>query len=290
MRVGIVVPTINLWNEYTKGALDSIFAAAEVAREHDIECKVMLIDNSSSDCTRDEAQKITSPDFIFRHNTERWGFQRSVNYGVRYFLQPEGDTAEHYNHVLICNNDILLHPEAIHHLVERFKASSLSTNTLGMVTCLDVRGECPQPTDINNLQVRDKITCPESRNPNFSAFMVNRACWEAVGEMDELFFPAYFEDNDFHYRMKMTKMEAVCNPLAMFFHYGSRTQNEAQEDGKPMVPPPQFVMSRSKYYAKWGGYPGGEKFTTPYNDPQKTAKDTLQRPCTLPAEPEERMM
>jgi hypothetical protein len=35
----------------------------------------------------------------------------------------------------------------------------------------------------------------------WSIFAINRACVDNVGFFDENFFPAYFEDNDYHYRL-----------------------------------------------------------------------------------------
>ena len=278
IRVGVVMPGINLWDKYTKAAIDSVFIAFESAKANDIECSLLFIDNASTDNTREEATKLDArADFMFKPNDERWGFQKSVNYGVGLFKDRD--------YALVCNNDILLHQDAITQLVKRFTESQ--NPHLGMVTCLDVRGECIEPEDIYKLSVEDKLACPEATRPNFSAFMVNRMCWDTTGEMDELFFPAYFEDNDYHYRMELAGIVAIVYPPAMFYHYGSRTQNEGIEDGKPLVPPPAFVDARARYYTKWGGYPEHEQYKTPYNDPAKTIRDTQQG--ALPVEPDERM-
>jgi GT2 family glycosyltransferase len=96
---------------------------------------------------------------------------------------------------------------------------------------------------------------------------LNQECWDIVGEFDEVFAPAYFEDNDYHYRIQLAGLLAVLYPPAMFYHFGSRTQLEANENGRAMVSAPSFENNRAFYIKKWGGMPGQEKWEHPYNDP-----------------------
>lgn len=259
MKIEIVIPCINLWAKYTHPAIDSVMDAMVRAKAKGIDSHLLLIDNASTDETQTEAPRIDPALFEYHRNDERWGFQRSVNFGVAYGLQHGAD------YVLVCNNDILLHPEALWRLIERFQRGGV-----GMVTCMDVRGEMREngivPTMIGALNAGDKETIPEAPHPHFSAFCVSRECWETVGEFDELFYPAYFEDNDYHYRMKLLGVEAIVYPPAMFYHFGSKTQNEADEKGLPIVSTPAFENARAFYARKWGGVPGAETFTTPYNE------------------------
>ncbi len=267
MKVEIIVPSINLWNKYTKQCIDSLMDAMMRAKSHDIDCHLTLIDNNSIDETELEASKMESVLFHSIRNSERWGFQRSVNTGVKEGIKTGAEL------FLICNNDITIHPEAIWRLVDRF-----SKDPVGMVTCMDIRGEMNEnniiPAMIGSLNANEKEAVEEAPHPNFSAFMVSRACWEAIGEFDELFAPAYFEDNDYHYRMKLMEIPAVVLPAAMFYHYGSRTQNEAE--GVPIVSGGMFENNRAFYAKKWGGIPGQEKFKTPYNDSAKLLTFTNQ--------------
>ncbi len=269
MKVQIVVPSINLWSRYTKQCIDSLMDAMMRAKAHDIEAHVILIDNASTDETKTEAPKLNGDLFLHQRNEERWGFQKSVNFGVKYGLEHGADF------MLVCNNDIIIHPEAIWRLVERF-----TKEPVGMVSCMDVAGEMQAknltPQFIGVLNAQEKETVDEAPHPHFSAFMVSKQCWEAVGEFDEVFAPAYFEDNDYHYRMKLLGVPAIVLPSAMFYHYGSRTQNEASEDGKPIVVSMLFENNRAFYVRKWGGLPGQEKFTHPYGEEAKPITETKQ--------------
>lgn len=269
MKIEIVIPCINLWNKYTKQCVNYAMDAMMRAKVHNIDAHLILIDNASTDETKQEAPKMNSELFFYQRNEERWGFQKSVNFGVKYGIEHGADL------IMVCNNDIILHPESLWRLVERF-----AKEPVGMVSCMDVSGELNEkgitPQIIGTLNAKEKEEVPEAPHPHFSAFMVSKSCWEAVGEFDELFAPAYFEDNDFHYRMNLMEIPAVVLPAAMFYHYGSRTQNEANENGQPIVVSMLFENNRAFYVRKWGDFPGREKFKVPYNNPEYSLQVTKQ--------------
>lgn len=269
MKIQIVVPAINLWQKYTKPCIDSLQEAMMHAKAHGLDANIILIDNASTDDTVVAAPPLESDLLHYHRNNERWGFQKSVNFGVNYGWEHGAQLA------LVCNNDIVIHPEAIWRLAERF-----SQGDVGMVTCMDVRGEMQEraifPTSIGTLLTHDKESVEEAPHPNFSAFMISKEASEQVGEFDEIFAPAYFEDNDIHRRLNLLEIKAIVYPPAMFYHYGSRTQNEAQEDGQPIVPGGLFENARANFSKKWGGLPGQETFTHPYNDESKSLKSTYQ--------------
>lgn len=258
-KVQIVIPSINLWKKYTKPCIDSI----KTKYEH----RILLIDNASNDQTLIEAGKLVSNTFAHKRNETRWGCAESWNYGIK-------DAFERgYDYVLVLNNDVLLHPEAIDRLVDRFeKINSCvgdeegikyfnENKNLALVTCMDVTGECHNAPDlIFELNAKEKESCPESEHPCFSGYMINRKCWETVGQFDENFKPAYYEDNDYHYRINLAGMKAIVVPTSMFYHYGSRTNLEAY--GKPFID----SSSNHRYYReKWGGDPTMETYKTPFN-------------------------
>jgi GT2 family glycosyltransferase len=271
MNIAIVMPAINLWDKYSKDAIESVDTAMMRAKEHGIDSRLLFIDNASTDNTSEEAGKRVSTLFAHQRNERRWGFQESVNFGVHDGFQRG------FEIVLVCNNDIVLHPDALWRLEERFKKQDV-----GMVTCMDVRGEMTEkglrPMDIGMLLSVDKEVVEEAPHPNFSAFALTRECWDTVGEMDEVFAPAFHEDNDLHYRMITMGIPAIVYPPAMFYHYGSRTQNEANENGMPIVSSPMFEQNRARYIKKWGGDTGMEVYLHPYNDQTKSIRSTLQDP------------
>jgi GT2 family glycosyltransferase len=270
-KVQIIVPVINLWDKYTKAAIESIKTKHEY--------RVLLIDNASTDNTSVEAGKLVSSTFAHQRNEERWAFSKSANFGIK-------DAFERgYDYAFVINNDVLLHPEAIDRLVERFEkaknnlvldksvdlqgeeptatACYSETNVLAMVTSMDVRGECAAPTDILTKDLKEKESVPEAEHPCFSAFMVNRLCWDKIGPMDEEFKPAYYEDNDYHYRINLAGMKAIVLPTSLFYHYASKTQTEALD--KPATSHEQFRANQFYYVKKWGGMPGKENYKSAFN-------------------------
>ena len=265
IKVGIVVPAINLWSKYTKPCIDSI------KTKHDY--RIVLIDNASIDETRDEALNMVSEKFVYVHNDIRYGCAQSWNEGATNAFNDGAD------YVLILNNDVLLHPLAIDEMVDRFiKQTNESVHdNIAMITCFDTRDEVNlilgniefNTTNVlsalNDLKIENKQAVAEAESPNFSGYMISKAAYEKIGKFDEEFKPAYFEDNDYHRRINLAGMKAICLPTAMFYHYGSRTQMEALGNGEVVVPSPAFEKNREYYKTKWGGVPGQELFKTPFN-------------------------
>ena len=108
-KVFVVMPVINLWNEYTKPALKTIISSHPL--------RLLIIDNGSVDETKDELTKLMLErnDLDCILNNENWGCQKSWNYGMK--LGFDND----FNYVFVINNDVLLHPKCIDRLVERFE-------------------------------------------------------------------------------------------------------------------------------------------------------------------------
>jgi GT2 family glycosyltransferase len=266
-EVLVLVPCINLWAEYTKFCLDSVFRQS---LSENLKVKVLVVDNGSVDETKDELVKLglKRNDLQYILNNENWGCQKTWNYGIRYGFE------NNFDYVFVINNDVLLHPKCIDRLVERFERKDPD---VVLVSAMDIRGECVVPTDIFQKDDKEKEKVSESSHPNFSAFMVNRRFLEEVGEFDEGFFPAYHEDNDCNYRIKLLGLKSICYPPAIFYHFGSRTQNDIRYPGG-FVPGDQFLKGRSYYISKWGGLPDQEIFKFPFNDSSNDINWTKQNP------------
>ncbi len=94
----------------------------------------------------------------------------------------------------------------------------------------------------------------------WSSYILTVQAWKEFGKFDENIFPAYFEDNDAHYRMKLLDMNMVytekLNPV--IFRNSMTIEKDASlnED---------FLKNRSYYIKKWGGAPNKEKFLVPFN-------------------------
>lgn len=168
------------------------------------------------------------------------GLSKSIAYGIDY--------------TLICNDDIVF-----------------EKGTIGKMRLAIEQGL----TFTSALNTRDFTPTEEEDyddEPDFSCFMVNPYEFiNQVGFFDENYFPAYFEDNDMHYRMKQAGFPNMLRRTdAPMFHKGSVTQNW---EGGMVVSSPQFEMNRAYYAEKWGGVPGEERYTLPFNNPNHTIQD-----------------
>jgi GT2 family glycosyltransferase len=98
----------------------------------------------------------------------------------------------------------------------------------------------------------------------FALFWLNRTAYEEVGPFDEQFYPAYFEDNDYHRRLTLAHWES---PIAFsaVAHETSATY-KAKDQAAQSQHHQDFRRCRELYIRKWGGLPGEEIYTTPYGE------------------------
>ena len=98
-------------------------------------------------------------------------------------------------------------------------------------------------------------------SPDYACFAVDPIKFVSTfGYFDENFKPAYFEDNDMNYRIKLKGGKDRKRTDAPFFHKGSVTQNWG---GSQVVTSEMFEKNRAYYTWKWGGEPGQETLTSP---------------------------
>jgi GT2 family glycosyltransferase len=118
------------------------------------------------------------------------------------------------------------------------------------------------PSTVLALQHADFVACPGQNM--FSFFGMTRRLYEAVGEFDENFWPAYYEDNDYAYRMKLRGFATYTLAESGFFHQGSATiKNYTAE--QTAAHHRNFSKNGAYYVSKWGGLPHYERYQTPFN-------------------------
>jgi GT2 family glycosyltransferase len=95
---------------------------------------------------------------------------------------------------------------------------------------------------------------------NWCAFVLPKKTFELVGLFDEKFGNAYFEDNDYYYRMSLLGMtyqkEAILNP-EVFRNSQTISKDNSLNSG--------FDKNKEYYISKWGGEPHHETFKSPFN-------------------------
>lgn len=96
---------------------------------------------------------------------------------------------------------------------------------------------------------------------SWSVILISKYMYDYIGDFDETFYPAYYEDSDYLYRMKLKgirqDVEAELNPQLVRI---SMTQEK-----DPDLVNASMQQNRLRYIEKWGNSPLLETFITPYN-------------------------
>jgi GT2 family glycosyltransferase len=182
---------------------------------------------------------------------DNWNHNRGVaaawNEGMRRSLEMGNQYA------IISNDDASFTPGAIKRLYDEIKYKSNAVLV--------------SPNQ-NNIGGDNEIVDGAS---DFFCFIVDiKKLTENVGWFDENIFPAYFEDNDMHRRITLAGLKNYVMADVRVNHVGSATQNF--EPGNPVCPPHQFETNRAYFIQKWGGQPGNEQYTHPFNNPEYDLK------------------
>jgi len=96
---------------------------------------------------------------------------------------------------------------------------------------------------------------------SWSVFLISKHMYDYIGNFDETFYPAYYEDSDYIYRMKLKgirhNVSDKLNPQVLRI---SMTQEK-----NPELVNNSMRANRLRYIEKWGNSPLLETFLTPYN-------------------------
>lgn len=95
---------------------------------------------------------------------------------------------------------------------------------------------------------------------DWCSFILPKKTFEQIGRFDEQFYPAYFEDNDYTYRLILNSKSIFQVPFLNPFIYKSSQsilKEPSLRDG--------YLLNEKRYFEKWGGKPKFEKFRKPYN-------------------------
>jgi len=93
------------------------------------------------------------------------------------------------------------------------------------------------------------------------AFILPQKTYKQIGVFDENFYPAYCEDNDYSYRMKLSGLNKTTSP----FLIPTEMRTSQTLEKNPELFYKSNYNSKQYYKKKWGGYPDEELFTKPFN-------------------------
>jgi GT2 family glycosyltransferase len=104
---------------------------------------------------------------------------------------------------------------------------------------------------------------PESfltATPDWCAFIIPKSIYQNVGQFDECFYPAYYEDNSYAYRMKLKGLSHIKTP---YLNPSIYRASQTIDKDKSLFN--YRLKNKELYVEMWGGLPERETYKTPYN-------------------------
>ena len=238
------MPFLNAWS-LTAQAIEDVL---DQTLPH---VRLLLIDQGSTEPTG--VQHLPNADariYVWHHDPPLPSLAATWNRALRFVWEQGCERA------FVINNDVRV-PNA---LCERLLQVQRLTGAW-FVTADNV-GDAYQEAMQKPYQMDDAFLRARG-GPDFSCFLITRECHKWF-QFDEGFQPAYHEDNDYHRRLQLAgfgdRIFSVCLP---YLHIGSGTlkENEKLREGWG----PKFEACQRYYGEKWGGLPGSETYTVPFD-------------------------
>jgi GT2 family glycosyltransferase len=113
----------------------------------------------------------------------------------------------------------------------------------------------------------NEVRTPRVITGGFTWGAINRQAVELAGLIDEwTFHPIYFDDNDYAYRCKLAGVEWIEMSLEGIEHINMGSATIKAEPKAQAGNENSFRVNADLYRRKWGGPPGQEEFTHPWNN------------------------
>lgn len=151
----------------------------------------------------------------------------------------------HYKYVLLSNLDVILHHGCVKSLYSKIAKShgliSATYTTSFNATMATVDDELPHLVPVKH------------GDGSFSCYLLDVEAYKKVGEFDENFNPAYFEDNDYLERIWIAGYKPERLQTATYYHFVQGTVKNNEEDAKAY---PVYMQNNLEYFKeKWGKVP-----------------------------------
>ena len=230
------MPEVNPVLILSYNGLPMLKKCVESVRKQDIETRIYITDNGSTDGSEEWAFDELARFHIhsLRPCKQNFGVSKGWN------LELTALFAEQKDHVLVLNQDLIL-PSYFYRELLAFDVP--------FVTGFPVHTEF----EISPLAAKPQIGL--SPYPCFSAFLIRRSCWEKVGPFDEQFF-AWAGDCDYHVRGHRLGVGMFKSGIPFYHEAGSTMRNAPQEEKEWFAD--RANKDREVFREKYGCVPGEE--------------------------------
>ena len=224
-RVSVVVPVHDRFG-VTYNCLAALLLAPNEAT-----FEIIVVDDGSSDRTR-QLPELTRNVTVIRNEVAQ-GFVKSCNLGAK---AARGD------YVVMLNNDTEPGPgwlDELLHVFENFADVGLAGGKLIYANgqLQEAGGGVSSHFDVWNY---GRLGNPRDPRYNYTrqvdyvsgaCLMLPRAVWDKLGGFDEIFAPAYYEDNDLAFRVRALGLKTYYTPFAEIVHFEGLTNGVSLEEG-----------------------------------------------------------
>lgn len=217
---------------------------------------------------------LKSEGFPFVYHTYNKGFPSAINDMYDFAWKMNN-----YDYLIIAGNDIYAYPYAVDSLIEVANTTknvwvgALEVNVKNIYQEFPESRSCFYGENYNyNFTGRpwecfknfsDQVGIVEKSTSDIhNLCLFKKEVMEKLGYIDVNFYPAYFEDNDYVHRQGLEGTVESCNVSnARYFHFWSRTIHQGSGGSNNTF----FDRNKEYYIKKWGGEPGHERFSIPFD-------------------------
>jgi len=237
----IIIPVFNHFED----TLTCIKALAHSNEKTPFE--IIIIDDSSSDLTSEVFSQCKT--IVYLKNAENIGFLKSCN------LAAKHASGEYY---VLLNNDTVVIPGWLDSLIETIEQNPLAglvgskliypNGTLqeaGGVIWHDGTGinfgrdDDPQKPQYNYLREVDYCSA--------ASVCIPKAVWNKLNGFDTLYYPAYYEDTDFAFRVREAGYQVLYQPLSEVIHFEGKTSGRDVTKGIKRFQ----AINQEKFFDRW---------------------------------------